>query len=129
MELPQDVLVLIYAFARPRMHFYKEYRLGLSELGFGPDEHWTLLRNRLCMHDADRVFAAFLAYKEATLFLRHLKSLPFKVPYGEQLYYLTYHAEREKQQMNWKKLDRELRVLLVGEDLVSQHERWERYEL
>jgi hypothetical protein len=64
------------------------------------------------MSDADQVFAAFLAYKETTLFLRHLKSLPFKVPYGQQLYYITYHAEREKQELKWKKLERALRVLL-----------------
>lgn len=128
MELPADVLHLIYAFARPRMRFYKEYRNGLTELGFGPDEHWFLLRNRLCDSDADQVFAVFLAYKEVTLFLNHLKSLPF-VPYGEQLYYLTYHAEQEKQQIRWKRLDRELRVLLVGEASVLKHERWMQYEL
>ncbi len=128
MEIPADILTLIYAFARPRMRFYKEYRTGLTELGFGPDEHWTLLRNRLCMSDAPRVFAAFLAYKDATLSLRHLNSLP-PVPYGEQLYYITFHTEHHKQQVNWKRVDRELRVLLVGEADVLKHERWVRYEI
>jgi len=109
------------------MRFYKEYKLGLHELGFAHNEHWKVLRDRLCMSDADQVFAAFLAYKETTLLLRHLNTFP--VPHGQQLYYITYHAERDKQLLLWKKLDRELRVLLVGEAAVWKHERWERYEL
>ena len=124
MELPLDVLSIIYAFSRPCMRFYKEYRLGLTELGFAHNEHWVLLRKRLCMSDADQVFAVFLAYKETTLFLRHLSSLPFKVPYGQQLYYVTYHAEREKQLLKWKKLEQELRGLL-GEARGAKHEQWE----
>lgn len=129
MELPEDVLGLVRAFSKPRMRFYKEYRQSLTELGFAHDEHWLVLRDKLCSLDADCVFATFLAYKDTTLFLRHLKNIPVQIPNGPQLYSIIYHEELQRQQLKWNKLDRELRVLLVGEQLVADHERWTRYEL
>ena len=70
MELPDDVLEMIHALSLPRMRFYKEYRQGLTELGFERHEHWDVLRDKLCTSDAALVFEAFLVYKEATLALR-----------------------------------------------------------
>ena len=116
MMLPDDVLQLVRAFSRPRMRFYKEYRLGLTELGYPPQEHLIALRDRLCESDAPLVFAAFLAYKEVSLFLRQYTRLPYRVPYGPQLYYVTYHAEMEKQQRKCHQLEQALTVLLAKQD-------------
>ena len=112
MELPQDVLEIIRAFSRPRMHFYKEYRKGLTELGFAPHEHWYELRDKLCSSDAELVFIAFMAYKEATLALNHFKNSYLNVPRGPQLYYIQYHEYMNRLQLTCKNLDRALRVLL-----------------
>lgn len=128
MELPHDVLGLVRAFSKPCMRFYKEYRIGLTELGFADDEHWILLRDKLCSSDADAVFAAFFAFKETTLFLRKLDNMPLQIPHGPHLYSIIFHEELQRQRLKRKKLDRELRVLLVGEQLVADHERWTRYE-
>lgn len=110
MELPQDVLEIIRAFSRPRMHFYKEYRKGLTELGFSPKEHWPELRDKLCTSDAELVFTTFIVYKEATLALGYFKNS--YLPRGPQLYYIQYHEYMNDLRLTWKKLDRDLRVLL-----------------
>jgi hypothetical protein len=123
MELPEDILALIRIFSKPRMKFYKEYRTSLTELGFAPHEHWIVLRNKLCTSDADQVFGAFIAYKDTAVLFRKLKNSPFKVPKGPQLYYIFYYEEFERQKMKLNKLDRELRVLLVGEERVLRHEQ------
>ena len=112
MELPQDVLEIIRAFSRPRMQFYKEYREGLTELGFSPKEHWPELRDKLCSSDAELVFTAFMRYKEATLVLGYFKNSYLHVPRGPQLYYIQYHAYMNDLRLTWKKLDRAFRVLL-----------------
>jgi len=116
MELPDDVLCIVRAFSKPRMRFYKEYRQGLTELGFSKHEHWPELRDKLCSSEAELVFTAFMVYKEATLSLRYFKNSP--IPRGPQLYYIQYHEHMNDLQLTWKKLDRALRVLLAGETRV-----------
>ena len=101
---------------------------GLTELGFAPHEHWPDLRDKLCSSEAELVFTAFNVYKEATLALRYFKNSYLHVPRGPQLYYIQYH-ELNHLQLTCKKLDRALRVLLVGETRVLKHEQWTRYEL
>jgi hypothetical protein len=82
MELPDDVLQLIRALSLPRMRFYKEYRQGLTELGFERHEHWDVLRDKLCSSDAALVFEAFLVYKEATLALKQFHKGEWPGPYS-----------------------------------------------
>jgi hypothetical protein len=82
MELPDDVLQLIRALSLPRMRFYKEYRQGLTELGFKTQEHWFELRDKLCTSDAAVVFEAFLVYKEATLALKQFHKGEWPGPYS-----------------------------------------------
>lgn len=82
MELPDDVLWEVRTFSRPRMRFYKEYRQGLTELGFRTQEHWIELRDKLCSSDAAVVFEAFLVYKEATLALRQFHKGDWPGPYS-----------------------------------------------
>lgn len=81
MELPDDVLWEVRKFSRPRMRFYKEYRQGLTELGFRIQEHWIELRDKLCSSDAAVVFEAFLVYKEATIALRQFHKGEWPGPY------------------------------------------------
>jgi hypothetical protein len=123
MELPEDVLHIIRGFSKPRMRFYKEYRKGLTELGFSQDEHWNALREKLCTTDADLVYHAFLIYKNATLAVSRFHDLPWKGPYS------IYHAELQHLILIRDQIDRAFRVLLVGEERVLNHERWARYEL
>ena len=82
MELPDDVLGLIRIFSKPRMRFYKEYRQGLTELGFQRHEHWDALRDKLCTSDATAVFQAFLVYKEAILDLKQFHKGGWPGPYS-----------------------------------------------
>ena len=123
MELPEDVLGLVKAFAKPRMRFYKEYRKGLAELGFKRHEHWRSLRDKLCTSDAEVVFHAFLVYKEATLGVKQFHILPWKGPYS------VYHDDLEELLRIRDQLERAFRVLLIGEDRVAKHERFSRYTL
>jgi hypothetical protein len=81
MELPDDVLWEVRKFSKPRMRFYKEYRQGLTELGFERHEHWVELRDKLCTSEATLVFEAFLVYKEATLALRQFHKDERRGPY------------------------------------------------
>lgn len=80
--LPDDVLGVIRDFSRPRMRFYKEYRQGLTELGFQRDEHWHALRDKLCMSDAESVLEAFLLYKETTVALKQFNKNDWKGTYS-----------------------------------------------
>jgi hypothetical protein len=64
------------------MRYYKEYRQGLAELGFTSQEHWIELRDKLCTSDAERVFQAFLGYKQATLELRQFHKGGWPGPYS-----------------------------------------------
>ena len=123
MELPEDVLGLVKAFAKPRMRFYKEYRKGLTELGFKRHEHWRSLRDKLCTSEADVVFHVFLLYKEATLGVKRFHDLPWKGPYS------LYHDDLEKLLLIRDQLERAFRVLLVGEERVAKHERFSRFAL
>jgi len=82
MELPDDVIGLVWQFSKPRMQFYQEYRQGLTELGFQRHEHWLVLRDKLCSSNATLVFEAFLVYKEATLALRQFHKGDWPGPYS-----------------------------------------------
>lgn len=88
MELPDDVLRLIRDLSRPRMRFYKEYRQGLTELGFESHEHWHVLRDRLCSSDAEQVLSVFLSYKEATIALKRFHRSDCPGPYLSYLFEL-----------------------------------------
>ena len=110
MELPDDVLELVRAFSKPRMQFYKEYRKGLTELGFKRHEHWLLLRDKLCTQDAELVFHVFMIYKEAVLGLKRFHDLPWKGPYS------LYHADLERLIRIRDQLEKAFRVIL-GETL------------
>lgn len=82
MELPDDILHLIRDLSRPRMRFYQEYRQYLTELGFEQHEHWYVVRHKLCTSDAERVFDAFLVYKEATIALKQFHKSDCLGPYS-----------------------------------------------
>jgi len=82
MELPDDVVREIQSLSRPRMRYYKEYRQGLTELGFTSQEHWFELRDKLCTSDAERAFQAFLVYKDTTLALRQFHNSEWPGPYS-----------------------------------------------
>jgi hypothetical protein len=99
MELPEDVLGVVRAFSKPRMRFYKEYRQGLTELGFKQHEHWDALRDKLCTSDATVVFEAFLVYKEATLALRQIHKSDWSGPYS------VYYDSIEKLILERSKLE------------------------
>jgi len=123
MELPDDVLKLVWAFSRPRMRYYKEYRQSLTELGFKRNEHWISLRDKLCTQDAELVFHVFILYKEAMLGVKRFHVLPWKGPYS------VYHADLVKLVQIRDQLERAFRVLLVGETRVANHERLALYGL
>jgi hypothetical protein len=125
MELPGDVLHIVRAFSRPRMRFYKEYKLSLLQLGFLPDEHWHELRDKLCSSDAEPVFYAFTIYKQSFLSLKLLENSSPKI---HPDFYVRYHRELARLQITHEKIDRALRILLVGEEKVLEYERWLRYE-
>jgi hypothetical protein len=125
MELPDDVLGLVRAFSRPRMRFYKEYKLSLLELGFEQDEHWHELRDKLCTSDAEPVFYAFMIYKHSFLSLKLLRNSSHQI---HPDFYVRYHRELARQENAHEKKDRTLRILLVGEEKVLEYDLWLRYE-
>jgi len=125
MELPDDVLGLIRTLSKPRMRFYKEYRQGLTELGFLPEEHWHELRDKLCTSDAEPIFYAFMIYKHSFLSLKLLKNSSPKI---HPDIYVRYHRELARQENAHEKKDRTLRILLVGEEKVLEYDLWLRYE-
>jgi hypothetical protein len=104
MELPEDVVREIHALSRPRMRYYKEYRQGLTELGFRPQEHWFELRDKLCTSDAALVFDAFLVYKVATLALRQFHEGEWPGPYSvyfDSLGKLIAAQSKAESQLYW----------------------------
>ena len=121
MELPDDVLGLIRVFSKPRMHFYKEYRKGLTELGFKRHEHWHSLREKLCTPDAELVFRVFILYKEAILGVKRFYDLPWRGPYS------MYHDDLERLITIRDQLERVFREVL-GEARVGKHELWYKLE-
>jgi hypothetical protein len=103
MEFPDDVLQLIRDYSRPRMRFYKEYRQGLTELGFERAEHWHVLRDRLCSSEAEQVLSAFLSYKEATMALKRFHWSDWPGPYS--VYYDELHRLISVQTESESRLD------------------------
>jgi hypothetical protein len=106
MELPEDVLSLVRDFSRPRMKYYKEYRQGLVELGFKPHIHWVSFRDKLCTPDAERVFASFLLYKDASLALSQFHKSPWPGHYS------VYYESLERLIINHTQTEKEFRELL-----------------
>lgn len=59
MELPEDLLDLVRAFARPLLRYPDEYRNAMNTLDLG---EWSLLKQHLSATDADKVLPVMKNY-------------------------------------------------------------------
>jgi hypothetical protein len=124
MEFPDDVLALIRAYAKPRMRFYREYNAIMRELDM---DEWREVQLKLCTDQAETVLYTLFAYKDAILATEHFQVLLCRI--SHPVMYAICMREYSRLAKKRDKLDRSLRVLLVGEEKVAEYERWARYEL
>lgn len=68
MELPEDVLSIIRAYAKPRFTYFREYNKTLNILG---KAHWPRLKEKL-ETEPEYVLPALIAYQMAVLRNRNL---------------------------------------------------------
>ena len=69
MEFPDDVLVIIREYARPRMQFIPEYNQIVRVLG----DEWPAVKKKLECPDAESVLYQFAYYAEAVVMARQSK--------------------------------------------------------
>lgn len=121
MELPEDVLRLIRKYSQPCMKYRKEYKEVMRQLEL---RDWGNVKRRLCDKDASEVIRSLIAYTDAFLLTKQLESLYAFEPTDQML-----QTQIWEQRAIRNALDRELRILLVGQDEVEHYERWLRYEI
>ena len=97
MELPDDVLTLVRAFAKPRFKYFREYNHAIQVLG---EKKWHPLKEKL-QSNGYKIVPILIPYMDAYLetkmrrqemlnFLNPLKRVPFMNDY-------EYFKERERQ--------------------------------
>ena len=69
MEFPDDVLLLIREYARPRMKFIHEYNQIVREIGV----EWYPVKRKLATTDAEKVLDQFAYYADAVIMTRYAK--------------------------------------------------------
>ena len=121
MELPEDVLKIIREYSQPCMQYRKEYKEVMHQLEL---RDWGNVKRRLCDKDASDVILSLIVYTDAFLLTQQLESLYAFDPTDQML-----QTQIWEQRAIRNALDRELRILLVGEDEVDHYERWLRYEI
>lgn len=118
MELPEDVLMIVRAFAKPCFKYFREYNQAVQVLG---KNKWTPLKEKL-LTDGEKIVPILLAYMDAYLetkmrrqallnFVNPLKKVPFMNNY-------VYFMERERQvELFWvsRKIEDDLYRALVKE--------------
>lgn len=123
MELPEDVLGLIRAYSKPRMQFYHEYNKIMNELGL---QEWRDVQLKLCTDQAEEVIKALTEYKDVFLATEKFQNLAYRISQPEL--YTICMREYYRLATKRDRIDRVLRILLVGEEKVLAYERWARYE-
>ena len=118
MELPDDVLAIIRAFAKPCFKYFREYKRAVQVLG---EKKWHPLKDKL-QTNGDKIMPILIPYMDAYLetkmrrqellnFVNPLKKVPFMNNY-------VYFMERERQvEVFWasRKLEDDLYRALVKE--------------
>ena len=118
MELPDDVLAIVRAFAKPRFKYFREYNHAIQVLD---EKKWRPLKEKL-LTNGDKIVPILIPYMDAYLetkmrrqdmlnFLNPLKRVPFMCNY-------EYFKERERQvELFWssRTLEDELYRALVKE--------------
>jgi hypothetical protein len=118
MELPDDVLAIVRAFAKPYFKYFREYNQALQVLG---KNKWHPLKDKLLTH-GEKIVPILLPYMDAYLetkmrrqallnFVNPLKKVPFMNNY-------VYFMERERQvELFWasRKIEDDLYRALVKE--------------
>ena len=118
MELPEDVLAIIRAYAKPWFKYFREYNMAVQVLG---KNKWHPLKTKLQTH-GDKIVPILMPYLDAYLetkmkrqnlvnFVNPLKRAPFMNNY-------VYFMERERQvEVFWasRKLEHDLYRSLVKE--------------
>jgi len=116
MELPEDVLPLVRAFAKPHMKFYREFKQGLADLGFA-NEDWPAVRQKLCSSDAEQVLQAFQDYVRICITTNNMNAEYKQSGRPPHLIYAL-----SKQMAECDRADRAFRILLVGEAAMLQYD-------
>jgi len=107
MILPDDVLDIIRAYARPRMRFYQEFKETLEAFG---RMDWPEVREKLGGTTAEPLIRALLDYTSAYFAVEEVKSMyTFAVhPFHQRF----YSIELSRQIWNRDELESKLKVLL-----------------
>ena len=101
MELPEDVLAIVRAFAKPRFTYFREYNKTLNILGKAA---WPRLKEKLESEPAS-ILPALLAYQMAVLrnkqFFKELMILRDKTSYDEgweehaRFYHMIFYTKKD----------------------------------
>ena len=101
MELPEDVLAIVRAYAKPRFTYFREYNKTLHILG---KAEWPQLKEKLKSEPAT-ILPALLAYQMAVLrnknFFKELMILRDRTSFGEgweehaRFYHMIFHTKKD----------------------------------
>ena len=101
MELPEDVLTIVRAYAKPRFTYFREYNKILTILGKAA---WPQLKEKL-ESDPASILPALLAYQMAVLrnreFFKELMILRDKTSFSEgweehaQFYHMIFYTKKD----------------------------------
>ena len=107
MELPDDVLAIIRAYAKPRFTYFREYRTLMKLMG---KKEWYALKYKL-QSDPEHILPALLSYQSAFIRKRDLyqemevvsKTLVWKENWHEQnrYYNMGFYRRREVEDTFW----------------------------